>query len=118
MYRLRAGRVEFTVHHARTSRHALNFIGPEHLLMSHAVLMGQRTFQDIAENLHVAMPVGAESPARGHAVLIDHLNTPETPVLRIVIVGKRKRLIRIEPAMFRVPAFLTLTDVNHLFRLW
>jgi len=77
---LAGGRVELTMPHATSRAHELNLTGTEDALISKAVAMCQRTFQNIAENLHVPMRMLGETSAGGDNVVIDHPKASEAHV--------------------------------------
>ena len=100
------GVVELAVHHARAGAHALHIPWTDHAAVADAVLVRKFTFQHIADDFHVAMAVFAETGARRDAVFIDDTQIAETHVRRIVIVGKRERVVALQPAVVGVTAFL------------
>lgn len=55
--------------------------------------MLQRTVQLVADDLHVPVQVGAESLSRLAPVLIEDPQRPKAPVLRVVILAERERVI-------------------------
>ena len=55
--------VELAVAHAAARAHALDIAGRNAFDIAHAVLVGQIARQDIADDLHVAVAVGAETGA-------------------------------------------------------
>src|SRR5688572_29597945 len=94
--------VELAVAHADAGAHALHVAGNDGGAVSHAVLVAQGAFQHVADDLHVAVAVGAEALARLHAVLVDHPQRAEAHVLRVVVVGEGKAVVRVEPAVVGV----------------
>ena len=48
-----------------------------------------------------------------HAVLVDHAQRPEPHVLRVVVVGERERVIRVEPAVVGVAALGAAAQFDH-----
>ena len=55
--------------------------------------------EHVGDDLHVAVTVGAEAHPRLHAVLVDHAQRAEAHVVRVVIVGEREAVKRVEPAV-------------------
>src|SRR5260370_21243385 len=82
--------------------------------MTHAVLMSQRAFQNVRENLHVAMAVRSKSGAWSDAIFIDHAQAPEAHELGVIIIRKGKRVVRVEPAMIGVTPLFTSANLYHL----
>src|SRR3546814_13310932 len=52
---------------------------------------------DVADDFHVAMAVGAETLARLHAVLVDHAQRAPVHVPGIAVVGEGQAVPGIEP---------------------
>ncbi len=57
--------------HARPRAHALHIPWRDDGSIAHAVLVLERTFEHIAQDLHVAMTMRRKAPARLHAILVD-----------------------------------------------
>ena len=72
--------IELAMPHACSGAHELNLPRLEDALISKAVAMGERTFQDIAENFHVSMRMLGETSAGGDNVIIDHTQASEAHV--------------------------------------
>jgi len=87
---------------------------PQGLLVTHAVPVRQRALQNIGEDLHIAMPVPSKPSARGDAILINHKQAPEAHELWVIIIGKRKRVVRVEPAMVGMAPLVTSANLYHL----
>ena len=49
----------------------------------------------------------------GYAVLVDDAQRAIAHVLRVVIVGERKRVVRIQPAVVGMASFVTLANSQH-----
>src|SRR3984957_12710346 len=101
------------MHDARTGRHLLNLIRPQHLHVAHAVLVSKFALQHIAQNLHIAVRMRSKSTPLRHTVFIDHTQRTIPHVLRIMIVGKRKRMVRIQPSMVGMASLVTLANSQH-----
>ena len=97
--------VEFAVGDTGTGAHALNLAGADDRTVSHAVLVFQRTFQDIGDDLHVTVGMGRKTFIWLDPILIDNPQVSEAHMLRVVITGKGKGVIGIQPAVFGVAAF-------------
>src|ERR1700694_4847917 len=63
MHRLGLRVVELTVTDPETGRHDLPFPRSDHRSGADAVLVLERTFEDVGDDLHVLVPVGAEALA-------------------------------------------------------
>ena len=69
--------------------------------------------EHVADDLHVAVAVGAEARARLHAVLVDHAQRAELDVLGIEVIGEREAVLRLEPAVVGVAALVAASDLVH-----
>ncbi len=107
------GCVELAVAHARARAHALHVAGVDHRPVAHGVLVREAAFEHVADDLHVAMAVGAEALASYcHAVFVDDAKRTEAHVLWVVIVGERKGVERLEPAMVGEASFCAAADFH------
>jgi hypothetical protein len=77
---LGGGWIELAMPHARSGAHDLNLPRSKDALISKAVAMRQRTFQNIAENFHVAVRMLGETSPRCDDVVIDHPKASEAHV--------------------------------------
>src|SRR5215469_5912661 len=75
--------------------------------------MRQRAFKHVSHDFHVAVRVSWKTAASGDPVVIHHPQRAEMDMLRVVVIGKGKRKVGIEPAMVGVPAFVALANVDH-----
>src|SRR5690606_40153548 len=76
--------VEFAVQYTGTCAHALHVAGPNDaavgstaFAVAQAVLVRQLSFEHVAHDLHVAVPVGTETVAWGNRVVIDDAQVAE-----------------------------------------
>ena len=76
--------------------------------------MGEAALENVADDLHVAMAVGAEALPRLHAIFVDDAKGAEAHVLRVVVVGERERVERLEPAMLGKAPFGATADLHIL----
>src|SRR5580765_2230355 len=106
--------VELAVDDSGSGRHALNLIGAKHLRVAHAVLMSEFPFEDVADDLHITMRMGSEAAAGGDSVVVEDAQRAEAVVLGIAIVCKRKRVIRVEPAVVGVASIGAASNGDHL----
>src|SRR6476646_4895887 len=113
MNRLAFGRIEFAVHDPRPGRHPLKLARRQHLPVSHRVLVLKRSLQDVGHNLHVPMTVHAKPLTRRNPVLIHHPQRSKSHVSRIDVIRKRKRVIRIQPPVIKMPALAGFSYLQH-----
>ena len=85
--------------------HALHITRANHRTVTHTVLVLQGAVKHIADDLHIAVAMGAESRPRGHGIVIDHPQIRKTHVPRVMIATEGKGVVAIEPAMICVAAF-------------
>src|SRR6185369_2835629 len=99
MHQFRPGMVELAVRDAGAGTHALHLAGADDRTVAHTVLVFQRTFQDIGDDLHVTVGMGRKTFFWLDPILINDPQISETHMLLVVIVGKGKGMIGIQPAM-------------------
>ena len=68
--------------------------------------MGQVAAQHIADDFHVTMAVRAKARARRNAVFVDDAQIAPAHELGVVVVGERKAVKRLEPAVIGVASVL------------
>mmetsp|Transcript_1065 Transcript_1065/g.2840 ORF Transcript_1065/g.2840 Transcript_1065/m.2840 type:complete len:213 (-) Transcript_1065:201-839(-) len=105
------GVIELAVLNAGAGAHALHITGADDaavgralLAVAHAVLVRQFTVEHIADDLHVAVAMGAEAGTRGDPVFIDHAQRAEAHAGRVVVVGKREAVEGFQPAVIGIAA--------------
>src|ERR1700722_20668409 len=100
--------------HARAGAHTLDVARMNGRAVAHAVLVRQSAFEHITDDFHVAMAVCPKTLATRDAILVDHPQRAEMHVLRVVIAGERKAVIRIEPAVVSVAPFIGASNFEHV----
>ncbi|MPM89429.1 hypothetical protein SDC9_136538 [bioreactor metagenome] len=60
--------------------------------------MRERTFEHIADDLHVAVWMGAETGTGCHPVVVDHAQGGHTHVCGVVVAAEREGVVAVEPA--------------------
>jgi hypothetical protein len=106
-------RIELAVDHARSRGHALHVARLNACSIAHAVFVRERASHDIAHDFHIAMGMGAKSLARINAVFVDHSQISPAHMVRIVIIGKGKRVVALQPTVVSKPSLLRLSDMKH-----
>src|SRR3954471_2288511 len=106
--------VELAVGHAAAGAHALHVAGNDHRARAHRVLVRERAVEHVADDLHVAVPVGAEALAGVDAILVDHAQRAVAHVLRILVAGEGERVERAQPAVIREAAFGAAAHLVHV----
>src|SRR6185436_2970104 len=105
--------VELAVAHAAAGAHPLHVAGDDGGTRPHRVLMAERAFQHVADDLRVAMTVGAEALAGLHPVLVDHPQRAVAHVPGVVVVGEGERVVGVEPAVVGVAALRAAAQFGH-----
>src|SRR6185503_9956496 len=94
--------VVFAVGDAGPRGDPLHVTGAHHGLRAHAVLVLQRATDHLTDNFKVAMGVRPEAFPSLDPVLVNNAQSAKTHMLRVVVVGKRKRMVAIQPTVIRV----------------
>src|SRR5437667_11057152 len=90
MGRIRLGGIRLTVANPGARAHTLSITGTNYRTISHAVLMFESAFQQISDDLHVAMRMRGKTMAGLHPIFVDDSKVAESHVVRIVILIERK----------------------------
>ena len=75
--------------------------------------MREFALEHVAEDLHVAVAVGAETRAWHDAVFVDYTQRSEVDVLRIVITPERERVVGLEPTVVGKAPLLAASNLDH-----
>src|SRR3984957_17413871 len=113
VHRLAVRGVELAVLYAAARAHALHVARADGGTVAHRILVRQAARQHVCQYLHVAMSMRAEARPRQHAVLVDYAQRSELDVLRVEVVGERKSVERLEPAVIGVAALGAASDLLH-----
>src|SRR5258708_39621584 len=79
------GSVVFAVADAGAGAHALGVAGADDGARAEAVLVFERAFEDVGDDFHVVVGVGAETLAGGDPILIDNAEGAEVHVGWVVV---------------------------------
>src|SRR5262249_53549332 len=113
MHGLGRRRVVLAVGDAGAGGHPLHLARPDDGAVAEAVLVLEGAIEHVADDLHVAMAVGAEALAGRHAVLVDHAQRSEAHVFRVVVAAERKGVAAVEPAQLRAAPLVATTNADH-----
>src|SRR6266571_6811648 len=105
--------VVLAVQHAAPGAHPLHVARHDGRAVAHRILVAERAFEHIADDFHVAVAVRAEAGTGLHPVLVDHAQHAVAHVARIVIIGEREAVVRIEPAVIGMAAFAAAAQLDH-----
>src|SRR3990172_2139686 len=106
--------IEFAVSDATARAHTLYFAGPYHRASTQAVLVFERTLQNVGNDFHIPVSVGGKALARRHRVFVDHAQDRKAHLTGVIIVSKGKRVVGVEPAVVEVSAILGLAQTDHV----
>ena len=83
----------------------LDLAGTDGVAGAERIAMGQFAGEDVSDDLHVAMGMGAEAGSRSHAVLVDHPQAAKAHEAWIVVGVETKGVKGVQPAVIGVAAF-------------
>ena len=92
--------------------HQLNLAGLELPPVAHAVLVLQRAFQHVAEDLHVAVRMRPEALPRRNPVVVDDAQGAEAHVRRVIIVREGEGVISVEPAVVGMATLIGSSNIQ------
>ena len=67
--------------------------------------MLQRAAENVSDDLHIAMRMHAKATTAANRIVVDHTQRTKAHLRRIIIIGKRKRVVLVEPAVVGMAAF-------------
>jgi Arc/MetJ family transcription regulator len=105
--------VELAVHHDAPRAHALHIAGHDGGAVADVVAVRQRSFEHVAQDLHVSVAMVAEASARRDAIFVDDAQVAESHMRRVVVVGKRKTVPALQPAVVGKAAVGRLAQHDH-----
>jgi hypothetical protein len=73
----------------------------------------QRAFEHVGQDLHIAVAVCAEASARRDEVFVDDAQVAHAHVCRVMVVGERKTVMALEPAMVGMAPVSGLAQRDH-----
>ena len=98
---------------AGTGAHHLHVAGLGAALVAQAVLVGDRAFADIGDDLHVTVRVRRESAAGGDLVIVPDPQAAPVLALRVIVVGEGKMMTRVQPAVVGMAQTVERTTFDH-----
>jgi hypothetical protein len=103
----------FGVADAGAGGHHLHVAGLGPALVAETILVRDRTFANVGDDLHVRVRVRRKAGARRDHVVIPHAQRAPIDARRIVIIGKGKMVLGIEPAVIGAAKALERTNFDH-----
>ena len=98
---------------AGTGAHHLHVAGLGAALVAQAVLVGDRAFADIGDDLHVTVRVRREAAAGGDLVIVPDPQAAPVLALRVIVVGEGKMMTRVQPAVVGMAQTVEGTTFDH-----
>ena len=68
---------------------------------------------DVGDDLHVAMTVGAETLIRLYPVFVDHTQIAKAHMIWVVVVSEREAVLTVKPAKVSRSALIAFSYPNH-----
>src|SRR6185295_5687909 len=93
--------------------HSLHVSRSNHRTVAHAVFVFECAFEDVGDDLHVAMSMRRKTTTSRDKIFIDHTQAAKAHVPRIVILIESERVIRIQPPMIEMTTLLRFPDRDH-----
>jgi hypothetical protein len=79
-----------------------------------AVLVFERTLQDIGNDFHIPVSVSGKALARCHYVFVDYAQDGKAHLTGVIVVSEGKRVGGVEPAVVEVSAILGHAQTDHV----
>src|SRR5215472_10517813 len=80
--------------------------------------MLERAFQHVSDDFHVAVRMHRKAAPSGDAVVVHYTQGAEVHMFRVVVIGKRKGEMRVQPAVVGVAALVALENADHDWPPW
>ncbi|MOA25201.1 hypothetical protein D3C78_1459130 [compost metagenome] len=96
-----------------TGTHDLHIAGFSTALVAQAVLVGDSTLTYIGDDFHVAVRMRREATASGDQVVVPDPQVAPLHPLRVIVLGKGKVMVGVEPAMVGVTKALEGAQLQH-----
>src|SRR5690606_4252347 len=101
----------------RAGAHALDFAGTDRRSGAQRILMCQFTFQDVGNDLHIAVRVHVKSRTGNHDVIVDHPQRTKPHSFGIHKMAEGKSMLTVEPSGSGFTANVSVMNANHKYRL-
>ncbi len=98
--------VVLRVTHAGSGAHNLELTRRDLLFVTHAVLVLNGTRQDIGQNFHIFMGMRTKPLTAVDNIFVNHPQCREAHKVGVVVIGKRKGVVAVQPAMISMTAIL------------
>src|SRR5688572_1317437 len=105
--------VEFAMLHTRTRAHALHTARTNNGTVAHIVHVRQCSLQHITDDLHITVTMSAETASGLDSIIVNDAQRTKPGMFGVVVIGKRKAVPGIQPAVIGMAAFLGSTYFHH-----
>ena len=75
--------------------------------------MFEFAFEDVGDDLHVAVRMRWEAVIRRDPIFVDDAQRTESHPFRIPVIVEAEGVMRLQPAVISAPAFVASSDLNH-----
>src|ERR1700687_3677978 len=75
--------------------------------------MLERALEDVGDDFHVAVRVHREAAATGHAIVVHDAQGAKLHMLWVIVIGKGKGEMSVQPAVVGVAALVAFANVDH-----
>jgi hypothetical protein len=106
-------RIGLAVPHAAAGAHALSLARANDGTVAHTVLVRESAFEQVSDDLHVAVGMHRKTVSRLNPILVDHTQGAEPHEARIVVPVEGKGEFGVEPAEVASAALLAASDGDH-----
>src|SRR5579862_7350735 len=113
MHFFRRRRIKFAMANAAACSHALSIARENDRTGSEAVFVLKLAFENIGDDLHVAMRMSGKSGVRRDVVFVDDAQRAKSHPLGIPVIGKAESMFGVEPTVVSSTTFGGGTNRNH-----
>ena len=93
--------------------HHLHVAGLGAALVAERVLVRDRAFADIGDDLHVGMGMGGKAGVRRDLVVVPHPQRAVAHIVRVVVAAEREVMLCLQPAVIGAAEFCKRSEFDH-----
>ena len=101
----------------RAGAHHLHVAGFGAALVAEAVLMGDRAFADIGDDLHVGVGMRRKAGVRRDLVVVPHPQSAVAHIVGIIILAEGEVMLRLQPAVVGAAELCKGSEFDHVMFL-
>src|SRR4051812_16444112 len=94
--------IKFRMFNPAPSTHPLHFARVYDRGVTKRILVAQSSLQDHGQNFHILMAMGSKTLPALNPVFIDHPQIAKAHHLGVMILGKRKGMVRLQPTVVSI----------------